>query len=138
MAREQEERNMQYVRDLFAATGSGDWAKAESMLTEDFYVTEADTLPFRGVYRGRTGLRELYSKVMGMASVKSLEIHHLTAAGDRVVTLLDLVLEGSPESRASIAEVFWFRDGKVCQIRPYYFDPTPMIAAVARKKAGGG
>jgi len=33
-----------------------------------------------------------------------------------------------------------FRDGKVCEIRPYYYDPTPIVNAVAarRKTAAKG
>src|SRR5260370_37841911 len=59
MSRETEERNIQCVRDLFAATGSGDWETAESMLSADFFVTEADTLPFPGGYRGPRALQKL-------------------------------------------------------------------------------
>lgn len=133
MADGEEERNIQCVQALYAATGAGDWATAETMLTDDFFVTEADTLPMRGVYSGRKGLQQLYTKVMALAQVKSLEIRQITAGGNYAVVLLDLVLEGTPEARASIAEVFHFREGKVCEIKPYYFDPTPMIAAAARK-----
>jgi hypothetical protein len=48
--------------------------------------------------------------------------------------LLDMLLPGSPEVRVPIAEAFLFRDGKCCEIRPYYFDPTAVVAAVASKK----
>ena len=34
--------------------------------TDDFFVTEADPLPFAGVYRGKGALRELFTTVMGM------------------------------------------------------------------------
>jgi ketosteroid isomerase-like protein len=138
MSRETEERNIKYVRDLFAATGGGDWKTAESMLTADFLVTEADTLPFAGVYRGPGALQKLFEIVMASAGVVGLDIHEITAGGDRVVALLDLLLEGTPPVRVPLAETFRFRDGKVCEIRPYYYDPTPIVSAVAaRKKAAG-
>lgn len=138
MSRETEERNIKYVRDLFAATGGGDWNTAESMLTADFLVSEADTLPFAGVYRGPGALQKLFEIVMASAGVVGLDIHEITAGGDRVVALLDLLLEGTPPARVPLAETFRFRDGKVCEIRPYYYDPTPIVSAVAaRKKAAG-
>jgi ketosteroid isomerase-like protein len=138
MSRETEERNIKYVQDLFAATGSGDWKAAESMLTADFVVTEADTVPFAGVYRGPGALQKLFEIVMASAGVVGLDIHEITAGGDRVVALLDLLLEGTPPVRVPLAETFRFRDGKVCEIRPYYFDPTPIVSAVAaRKKIAG-
>jgi hypothetical protein len=57
---------VKYVDDLYECTGVGDFDRAETMLTDDFFITEADSLPFAGVYRGKTALRELYTKVMGM------------------------------------------------------------------------
>jgi ketosteroid isomerase-like protein len=138
MSRETEEQNSQSVQALFAATGAGDWEAAESMLTADFFVTEADTLPFAGVYRGPGALRKLFEIVMGSAGVVGLDIHQITSGGDRVVALLDLLLEGTPPVRVALAETFRFREGKVCEIRPYYYDQTPILSAVAaRKKIAG-
>lgn len=138
MSRETEERNIKYVQELFAATGGGDWKTAELMLTADFLVTEADTLPFAGVYRGPAALQDLFEIVMASAGVVGLDIHEITAGGDRVVALLDLLLEGTPPVRVPLAETFRFRDGKVCEIRPYYYDPTPIVSAVAARKKMAG
>ncbi len=137
MARELEERNLKTVEALFAATGSGDWATAESMLTEDFFVTEADTLPFAGVYRGRKALHDLFMQVIAEAGVTNIDIKQLTAGGDWVVALLDLVL-GDPEVRVPLTETFRLREGRVCEIKPYYFDPRPISTAVAARKRAAG
>jgi ketosteroid isomerase-like protein len=131
-----ETKNLQLVQALFDATGKGDWATAETMLTSDFFVTEAGTLPFAGTYRGRGALQELFTLVMSAAGVTGLNVQQLTAGGDRVVALVELVLGGSPEVLVPLAETFRIRDGKVCEICPYYFDPRPITAAVeARKRA---
>lgn len=122
-----------FVRALYDATSTADWSRAEAMLTDDFYVTEAESMPFAGVYRGRGALRELYTRVMGMMDVAGLDLQVITVSEEHAVALLDMVLAGSPETRVSIAEMFRFRDGKCCEIRPYYFDPRPVIAAVERK-----
>jgi len=53
-----------------------------------------------------------------------------------VVALVQLTLGGSPGTGVSIAELFRLRDGKVCEIKPYYFDPTPICAAVAARTQG--
>jgi len=133
VAREQEERNLKTVEALFAATGKGDWSTAESMLTEDFFVTEAGTTPFAGVYRGRKALHDLFIHVMSALGVTNLAIQQSTAGGDMVVVLLELVLGGPPEVRVPLAEVFRLRDGKVCEIKPYYFDTQPLCAAAAAR-----
>ncbi len=127
------EQQLAVARALYDTTGKGDWAGAEALLTDDFYVTEASTLPYAGVYRGRAALRELFTRVMSSMSVTSLEVKALTQGDDHVVAILDLVL-GASGSRVQIAEMFRFRGDRVCEIRPYYFDPSPVLAAVKTAK----
>lgn len=136
MSRDIEEQNLKTVQALFAATGSGDWPAAEAMLTEDFFVTEADTNPFAGVYRGRHVLRDLFTEVVAAAGVTKMDVRQLTAGGDLVIAMVDMTLGGPPERSVSLAEVFRVRNGKVCEINPHYFDSAPLAAAVAGKKRG--
>ena len=132
-----EARNLKVVEALFAATRSGNWAAAEELLTEDFFVTEADTLPFAGVYRGRRALHDLFMKVVSEAGVVEMDLQQITAGGDRVVALLDLVLGGPETVRVPLAETFRLRDGRVCEIKPYNSDPRPISAAVEARKSSG-
>jgi ketosteroid isomerase-like protein len=125
---------LQLVDDLYAATGVGDFDKAEEYLTDDFFITEADALPFAGVYRGRTALRDLYSKVMGMMDVSGLSRVQTTSGGDYAVTILSFEFTDPKLAPAQLCELFRFRDGKICEIRPYYFDPAPIIAACEAKQ----
>lgn len=126
-----EKKNLATVAALYAATSSGNWAAAEGYLTDDFFVTEADVLPFAGVYRGRGALKELYTKVMGMMDVAGLETTGKTAGGDLVIYRLEFVLANG--ARAELTELFRLRGDKVCEIRPFYFDPTVVVEAVRRK-----
>jgi ketosteroid isomerase-like protein len=123
------------VNTLYALTGGGDWAAAEAHLTDDFFATEADHLPFAGTYAGKGGLRALFEKVMGMADVVDMQVHETTVGEDYAVTLVDLVFAQPVGSRVQIAEMFRFRGDKICEIRPYYFDPAPVFAAVEAKRA---
>lgn len=124
-----------FIDDLYAATGTGDWDKAASMLTDDFVVVEADTLPMAGTYRGPNALRELYSKVMGLMDVAALDRIQTTVGGDHAVTILVFRFADPALAPAELCEMFRFRDGKLCEIKPYYFDPAPIVAACAAKKA---
>lgn len=127
------EEILQLVDDLYAATGVGDFDKAEEYLTDDFFITEADALPFAGVYRGRTALRDLYTKVMAMMDVSGLNRVQTTSGGDYAVTILSFEFTDTKLAPAHLCELFRFRDGKICEIRPYYFDPAPVIAACEAK-----
>ena len=117
------------IDDLYAATGSGDWDAAEAMLTDDFFITEADGLPMAGIYRGKGALRELFTKVMGMMEVSGLDRVETTTGTDHAVTILSFRFADPSLAPGELCEVFRFHDGKVCEIRPYYFDPATMIAA---------
>ena len=124
---------IQFVDDLYAATGSGDFDKAETMLTDDFFITEADSLPMAGIYRGKTALRELFGRVMGMVDVAGLDRIETTAGADHAVTILSFRFADPALAPAELCEVFRFRDGKCCEIRPYYFEPAVFHAAVKAK-----
>lgn len=134
---EQEDRNLDRARQLYALSGAGDWASAAAMLTDDFFVTEAPGLPYEGVYRGRGALEALFNKVMGMMDVTGMDIHGMTAGGEWVIALVDIVAldEEGAELRLSLAEAIRFRGDKVCEIKPYYFDHSLPARAVAAKRA---
>ena len=126
---------MQFVDDLYTATGTGDWDKAASMLTDDFFITEADPLPMAGVYRGRNALHDLFEKVMGMMDVAGLDRVQTTVGGDYAVCILSFRFVDPALAPAELCELFRFHDDKLCEIRPYYFDPTTIIAACDAKLA---
>jgi SnoaL-like domain len=121
------------MEGLYAATGVGDFDKAEEFLTDDFIITEADTIPYAGIYSGKTALRTLYTKVMGMMDVAGLDIVQHTAGGDFAVTILSFSFTDPKLAPAPLCELYRFRGNKICEIKPYYFDPAPIIAACKAK-----
>ena len=125
----------QFVDDLYTATGAGDWDKAAAMLTEDFFITEADPLPMAGVYRGRNALRTLFEKVMGMMDVAALDRVETTVGGDYAVCILSFRFADPALAPAHLCELFRFSDDRLCEIRPYYFDPATVVAACAARSA---
>jgi ketosteroid isomerase-like protein len=125
----------QTIDDLYAATGIGDFDRAATMLTDDFFVTEADGLPMAGVYRGRDALRDLYVRVMGMVDVVALDRHALMTGDACAVVHLSIRLADPTLEPVEVCEMFRFRGNKVCEIRPFYFDPATMMRAVAAKTA---
>ena len=124
------------VDDLYAASGVGDFDAAEALMTDDFFITEADSLPMAGTYRGKTALRDLFTQVMGMMDVAGLERTVTMTGDDHAVCLVRFLFTDPALEPAELLEMFRFRDGKVCEIRPYYFDPAPIVAACAAKARG--
>ena len=125
----------QMIDDLYTATGVADWDKAAEMLTDDFFITEADMLPMAGVYRGKNALKDLFIKVMGMMDVAALDRVQTTVGGDFAVTILSFRFTDPALAPAELCEMFRFRDGKICEIRPFYFDPRTIVAACDARTA---
>lgn len=132
-----EQRNLAAATKLYEVCAIPDWDAVASLITEDFFVTEAAGLPYEGVYRGLDDYRALFTQVTGSMDLVGFDIHQMTAGGDWVVVLLDIVARDTDGSdlRVSLAESMRFRDGLCCEIKPYYFDPAMVNRAVAAKAA---
>lgn len=132
----EQERNLEATKRLYAICAQGDWAAVREMLTDDFFVTEAPGLPYEGVFRGKDGLEELYNTVMGMMDLTGMDLIEMTCGGNWVIVLVEMIAsDADGEFRIQLAEGSRFRDGKVCEIKPYYFDPALVHRAVNAKKA---
>ena len=123
------EEKLALINELYEASGMGDFDRAENLLTDDLIIEEAAGLPMAGTYTGKGALRELFTDVMGMMEVAGLERIQTTTGGDYAVTILYFKFADSSLEPAHLCEMFRFRDGKVCEIKPYYFDPQPIHAA---------
>lgn len=123
------------VQTLYERCGRGDWDGVAALLAADFFAIEAPQLPFAGVYRGCAGLQEVFGRVFGTLNVAKIDLQDITVGESHAVAILDMVLAGEPPVRVPLTEVFRFREGKVCEIRPHYFDPAPIIAAANRARA---
>jgi len=126
-----DDEKLAIVAELYASTGAGDFDTAERLLTDDFFIIEAEGLPMAGEYRGKTALRGLYAHVFGTLKVADLEPEGMSVGGDYVVNLISFRFENPDLASAQLAEVFRFRGDKVCEIRPYYFDHKPIVDAWA-------
>lgn len=118
------------IDDLYAATGEGDWDKVATMVTDDLVISEAPGLPMAGTYTGKNALRDLFIKVFATLEVSSLDTIARTYGGEYAIAILRMNF-GEGQEPAELTEMFRFRDGKVCEIKPYYFDPAPVMAAAA-------
>lgn len=124
-----------FVDNLYATSAAGDWSAVSEMLTDDFVAVEAKSLPMAGEYRGKGGLKELFAKVMGMVDVAGLDRTDLLIGEDCAIAVLSMRFADPSLPPAELAEMFRFRDGKCCEIKPFYFDPDTFNAAARAKAA---
>ena len=124
-----------FIDRLYAATAEGDWDTVGAMVTDDLLITEAAGLPMAGEYRGKNALRDLFVQVFDTLSVAGLDRGQTVVGGDHAGSFVTMRFTGEGLAPAELFEMFRFRDGKVCEIKPYYFDPAPVLAAAAAKQA---
>ncbi|WNV82963.1 nuclear transport factor 2 family protein [Umezawaea sp. Da 62-37] len=124
---------LEIVKHHYALQAAGDHDAAEQFLTDDFVIEIPSYMPFAGVYRGRGAFRELIPIVVASAGVKDLRCVATTVGDDYAVQIVEFVLDGHDGPPTQVVEVIRFRGGQICEIRPFYFVPTPFIDAAARR-----
>lgn len=115
---------------------SVDMAAIEGVLADDVVLYEplhhpavlTDDRPTPGVWRGRDEVMNGIAKVFTAIRLTGAALETLVVDGDRVVGLLEAKgtdLDGKPFAMP-MAEVFRVTDGKVTEIRAFYFDVTEL------------
>ncbi len=128
------EEQFELVKKHYALNLAGDYLAAQELLTDDFFITIPPYMPFAGVYRGKGAFQQLIPIVVETVAVAAIK-HVATTVGEGcAVQLVEWTLAGDAGSTVQGAELIRFRENQICEIRPSYFDPGPMIAAGERHK----
>ena len=129
--------NKEKVQAMFDAMAAGDFELMKSYLHPDVFVTEADCLPYPGVHKGPDGYIRLVDKVVNTWDDLELSVNAMAEDGDMVM----VVSEFAGKNKAGVAfnmpmtEVFYFKDGKISEVRPYYFDTHKLAELHARQNS---
>ena len=86
------------------------------------------------MYRGKEAFRVLIPAVAEAVPLTNIEYVASTVGGDYVIEIVEFTLAHG-HGRVEATEVIRFRGNQICEVRPFYFDPTPMITAAARRKS---
>ncbi|GAA5153130.1 nuclear transport factor 2 family protein [Pseudonocardia eucalypti] len=122
------ERNRAVVRGLYDAAISGDLPGALEVLADDIVVHEPEFLPYGGVYRGKQEFAELFGKIAQFLDLSRVTVHYYVADGERVIAVLGIPDLGTGEL-THFAEQSTVRDGRIAEMRLFYYDPQSMIDA---------
>lgn len=130
------ERNIQTVKDFFAAIGRGDREALLALVTEDIeWIIPGEDWPLAGTYRGHAGLADLL-KTASTSMETSTEPREFVAQGDRVLVVG--FSSGKVRATNKSFEDDWIfaitvRDGKLTSIREYI--DTQALARAAQRDA---
>src|ERR1700745_2095872 len=82
------EKNVQVVKDFFAAIGSGDKQRLLALVAEDIeWIIPGEDWPLAGTHRGHAGLNNLLQKANETVETSYLEPPEFIAQGDRVLVV---------------------------------------------------
>lgn len=120
---------------FMALLQKGDFDALGPMLDPDFVLREARGLPYAGEYHGLDGWRALSRAVSAAWAGMRLErLEYVAEGADTLVVRFALSgksrKNGTP-FETTVMELWRFRDGKLREILPYYWD-THHLATIHR------
>lgn len=140
--------NRAVVQTIYDAADTGDMAAIERVLADDVVLYEpphhpavlVDDRPTPGVWRGRDEVISGVGKVFAAIRLTGVRLNHMPVDGEWVVGLADFSgtdVQGAPFTMP-LAEVFRVVDGKVVEIRVFYFDITQLGKLVLEPDLASG
>ncbi|MGO7669839.1 nuclear transport factor 2 family protein [Rhizobium ruizarguesonis] len=132
------EKNIQTVKDFFAAIGSSDREALLALVAEDIeWIIPGEDWPLAGTYRGHAGLADLLDRA-SRSMETSTEPREFVAQGDRVLVVG--FASGKVKATNKPFEDDWIfaitvRDGRLTRIQEYI--DTQALARAAQMDASG-
>ena len=117
------EKNVQVVKDFFAAIGSGDKQRVLALVAEDIeWIVPGEDWPLAGTHRGHAGIADVLRKASEEVETKYPGPPEFVAQGDRVLVIG--VAMGKIKATNKPFKDDWVfdmtvRNGKVTKIREY-------------------
>jgi len=125
--------NEELVLAQYESIRSKDLDAFMSRCAEDIVLLEANSMPVAGEYRGQAQVRELMAGLIEFFDTSRLHPVRMVGDGEYVVAMLVFHV-GPPVGYEVVITEWWhIRDGKVAEIRPFYWDTQELN----QKLAGG-
>ncbi len=131
--------NRERMELFYANAAAGDHEAVNAMIHPDFVGYEADGLPYAGVYKGLEGWHHLCATVYGTWEKFTPKLQYILGdPEDRIFAAMletSATVPGTGEKiETYILEQWVFKDGLICEVRPFYWDTALLRDAVARAK----
>jgi len=117
------EKNVQVVKDFFAAIGSGDKERVLAMVAEDIeWIVPGEDWPLAGTHRGHAGIGDVLHKASEEVETAYPAPPEFVAQGERVLVIG--VATGKIKATHKAFKDEWVfditvRDGKLTRIQEY-------------------
>jgi ketosteroid isomerase-like protein len=122
------DRNRELVRGVYQALFDGDVAVFKDATHDDFVTYVTPVVRWGGVHHGAEAiLTNVLPPLAAVIDFASLRLISVSSDGDNVAALLSARSLGDEE--IWLAEHWTVRDGKIAQLRAFYFDARPIASS---------
>jgi uncharacterized protein len=118
------------ITAAYKAAVASDMARIIEILDPDVVLHEAASLGNGGVHRGLQNVLQALAYVFETFDMAQLTVDHIVVDGPLAVGLVNLVYRDR-EGGSSVAEVWRVHNGRIVEIRPYYWDTAAIIGAAS-------
>jgi SnoaL-like domain len=120
-------KNIQMLENMYTCLNSGNLAGFLDGLSDDVQSHQSPLLPYGGVYKGKQGIEKmLKEKILPLLDPsKTKMIAPMMAADNRVISSWTVQAYRTGEM-LRLLEHATIENGKVVELRVFYFDPSLM------------
>ena len=127
--------NMFDVEMRFLRSGAGNIEMLTGAFHRDVVVHEPQSLPYAGDWNGLKGIASLFQKMQ--ESWSDVSVENLQAAQNDDIVFMSCMLSLTSRAngvtiRQPFAEVLRFRDGRLFEGTPFYYDTSEILATLAK------
>lgn len=124
------EQNKALVLELYDAISRGDAEYLFSALSPELELHEASSIAYGGIHRGLEEIGGLLGQLAGTFDMTNIQVERIVADGEFVVVMASFKT-ADHSFLVKISEWWQIQDGKVVEIRPYYWDTQELNKALA-------
>lgn len=128
------EENKELVRIMYKAVQEKDADTFFGNCSADLILHEAPSMEIGGTYRGMDEVGGLLGVLGELYDMPSIDIEELVADGEYVVGRASFNLSGPSGYRVTVSEWWRIIDGKVVEVRPFYWDTEELNKVIAANK----
>ncbi|MCK6586565.1 MAG: nuclear transport factor 2 family protein [Polyangiaceae bacterium] len=121
--------NADIVRSIYEAAIKGDINAIMPVIDPQITIYEAASLPYGGEYHGHEGFSRLVTAVFTSWAAFEVDLKELFDAGSTIIAILQIRVTLKESGRVvemPVAEFWRLRDGKVVDLRPFYWDTAEL------------
>jgi ketosteroid isomerase-like protein len=126
-----QEETKAVVERFYDASLKADLVAMADIVADDVVIIEAPSLPYGGTHSGREQALALLSQLYDGIDLDAIPRPEVLAGPQRAVAFVEVAFRGADGGLTviSVVETFRVRDGRIVEIKPYYFDTAAMAAS---------